>query len=318
MTADARKPLERRLELHGMTKRFGEFTAVAPLDMTIRAGELFVLLGPAGAGKSTVLRLIAGLERATAGEVSIDGLEVTPLPPQRRDVAMVSQHFSLYPHLSVERNLAFPMRAANIPPNAVTRRVDEVIERLQLEGVRRFKPRKLTGEQRQLTSIGRAIVRDCKAFLFDEPLVPFPVGEQREHMRRELRAIHQELRATTVLATRNPIDAMALADRVAVMNAGRVVQCDGPRAVADQPADLFVARLIAPPGARFIDAAVENGSVVLSGLGVSVRVDDCGARPVDPGKITLLVPSGPSGAIDPAACRWFDATSGRALPWRTA
>ncbi|MDQ3440977.1 MAG: ABC transporter ATP-binding protein, partial [Planctomycetota bacterium] len=356
--------VEHRLELHAVTKRFGEFTAVAPLDMAVRHGEFIALLGPAGSGKSTTLRLIAGLEKPSSGTVHLDGFEVTPMSPQRRDVAFVFQSPALYPHMSVQRNIAFPMLAQRIPANAITRRVGEVIDRFQLDHLRRRKPPKLSPSDYQRVSLARAMVRDAKAFCFDEPLARF-AGEHREHMRRELRAIHEELRATTMMATRDPLDAITTADRIVVMNEGRVVQFDTPQAIYDYPADLFVARYLGAQAMSFVSASHADGIARLSCCDLAIPVDDRGARPVDPARITLgirpehvridprgvpatavVTDSGSNGTVDlrlgdapirasippdrqvrdgeivpirfdSAGCRWFDATSGKALPWRT-
>ena len=363
---DARGLADPRIELRGATKRFGDFTAVAPLDLAVPQGAFVVLLGPAGSGKSTVLRLIAGLERPTAGSIYIAGLEVMSIPPQRRDVAFAFQSPALYPHLSIEGNLAYPMRAQSIPRNVIQRRVSEVIERFGLHALRRRKPRALSAVDCQRVSLARTAVRDPKAFLIDEPLAAFD-GEQREHMRRELRAVHEELRATTILATRNPPDAIMLADRIVVMNEGRVLQNDTPQAIYDRPADLFVAHYLGSAAMNFLDARREDdGRVRLACCDVAIDVDDRGAHPVDPQRLTLgirpehvrldlrgiqavvehaesdddaqlvrlqlghaivraSIPAGQSVAqgervgvrFDPAACRWFDATSGKSLPWRT-
>jgi multiple sugar transport system ATP-binding protein len=357
---------EPRLELRGVSKRFGDFTALVPLDLTVWQGEFIALLGPAGSGKTTTLRLIAGLDRTTAGAVLIDGLEVTPLPPQRRDVAFAFQHPALYPHLRVWENIAYPMRAQSMPRNQIDRRVNEVIGRLGLDAIRKRKPRALSASQQQLVSLGRAMVRDCKAFLFDEPVATF-TGKQRDRMRRELRAVHEELRGTTILATRDPLDAIVTADRIVVMNQGRVVQVGAPQEVYDHPADLFVAHYLGAHAMNFLDASLADGSVRLACGGASFRVDPSGAQPVDPtclmlgirpehvridrGGIRAVV-----GGIEPrdderivslrvgdhtsvrttvpanqcpaegetvsfrfnlAGCRWYDATSGKALPWQT-
>ncbi|HEV2295202.1 MAG TPA: ABC transporter ATP-binding protein [Tepidisphaeraceae bacterium] len=358
-------PNEHRIELHGVTKRFGDFTAVAPLDLAVMQGEFVVLLGPAGGGKTTTLRLIAGLDQPSSGRIHLDDLEVTPMPAQRRNVAMVFQSPVLYPHLSVAGNLALPMRAGRIPRNVIQRRVDEVVERLKLSHVRRRKPRKLSPGEYQLVSLGRAMVRDAKAFLYDEPLASFS-DEQRDHMRGELRAIHDELRATTVMATRDPIDAITTADRIIVINQGRVLQSDTPQAIYDHPADLFVARYLGEHAMNFLEARRGEGVAVLECCDLEIPIDARGAEPVDPARITLgirpehvrLDPRGvntvagptrplgseqlvdlrlgkatirtfvpPGGHIpegqrvlirfDAAGCRWFDATSGKALPWQT-
>ncbi|MGB7160460.1 MAG: ABC transporter ATP-binding protein [Tepidisphaeraceae bacterium] len=365
MTDARQPPAERRIVLQGATKRFGDFTAVAPLDLDVRQGEFVALFGPTGAGKTTALRMIAGLEKPTAGAILIDGLDVTPMPPQRRDVALVFQSNALYPHMTVERNLAFPMRAQSIPANVIERRVNEVIDRLRLGHVRHCKPRKLSATDAQLVSLGRAMVRDAKAFLFDDPLAPF-TGDHRDQMRRELRAIHEELRATTILATRDPLDTITTADRICVMNQGRVLQCDTPQAVYDRPADLFVAHYLGEHAMNFLDATYADGVARLGCADVSFRVADRDARPVDAAKITLGIrpehvridphgiaavaghaePLGPDVVVElrfgdasikamvssswrvvagetvpirfaPDGCRWFDAVSGKALPWQT-
>ncbi len=362
---DARNPAEPRIELHGITKRFGDFTALAPLELTVAAGECVALLGPAGSGKTTLLRIIAGLEQPTAGTVHLGGFDVTAMVPQRRDIAFAFQSPALYPHLSVERNLALPMRAQGIPRNAIARRVEEVIDRLGLNDVRRRKPRRLSPGDGQLLSLGRAMVRDARALLFDEPLAAF-AGDHREHMRRELRAIHQELRATTILATRDPLDAIVSADRIVVMNEGRVVQSDTPQVIYDAPADLFVARYLGAHAMNFLDVTYADGIARLACCDLSIPIDDRRARPVDAAKVTLGIrpehvrvdPRGvPATAVrraavgagdpielrlggasilaaaaeerlivegepipirfDAAGCRWFDATSGKSLPWAT-
>ena len=280
--------VEHRVELAGVTKRFRDVTAIAPLDLAIRHGEFVALLGPAGSGKSTALRLIAGLEKPSSGTIHIDGFDVTPMPPQRRDVAFVFQERALYPHLSVVGNIGLPMRAQRIPGNAITRRVGEVMDRLRLDHLRRRKPRHLSATEYQLVSLARAMVRDAKALCCDEPLAPFE-GEHREHMRRELRAIHEELRATTIMATRDPLDAITTADRIVVMNEGRVVQVDTPQAIYDRPGDLFVARYLGASAMNFLDARRgDDGAVrlVCCDLTIPVR-DDGGAKPVDPQRLTL-------------------------------
>ena len=361
----AMTPAEHRVELLGLTKRFGDFTAVAPLDLAVRHGEFIALLGSARSGKTTTLRLIAGLDKVSSGTIQIDGFDVTPMPPQRRNVAFVFQSPALYPHMSVQRNIAYPMRAQRIPANAIERRSGEVIERLRLDALRRRKPRNLSASEYQLVSLARAMVRDAKAFCFDDPLAPF-TGDHREHMRRELRAIHEELRATTIMATRDPLDAITTADRIVVMNEGRVVQFDTPQAIYDRPADLFVAHYLGARAMNFLDARRVDHAVRLACCDLRIPVDDCGAQPVDADRITLgirpadvridprgvvavagatesfgdeklitlrlgdaalrtFVPPGRTIAegeavsirFDSAGCRWFDATSGKALPWKT-
>jgi multiple sugar transport system ATP-binding protein len=207
------RPTDRRVELKGIAKRFGDVVALESLDLVVKTGEFIVLLGPRGSGKSTILRMIAGLERPSAGAVLIDGLDVTALPPGRRDIALVSQQPALYPHLSVQQNIAFPLRAQKIPRNAIERRVEEVIDRLELEPLRRLKPRHLSHADQQRVSLARTMVRDPKAFLLDDPLSGLePEARQRTSVR--MRTMHNELRATTILTTRDPAEAAALADRI--------------------------------------------------------------------------------------------------------
>ena len=279
---------EQRVELIGVTKRFGDFTALAPLDLAIRQGEFVALLGPAGSGKSTTLRLVAGLDKPSSGAIHIDGFDVTTMPPQRRDVAFVFSEPALYPHMTVERNIAYPMRAQRIPPNAIARRVGEVIDRFQLERLRRRKPHALSTFEYQLVSLARAIVRDARALCCDEPLATFS-AEQRDHMRRELRSLHEELRATTIMATRDPLDAVTTADRIVVMNGGRVLQADAPAVVYDRPADLFVARYLGASAMNFLDARRgDDGAVHLACCDLIIPVrDDGGAKPVDAQRLTL-------------------------------
>ncbi len=358
-------PYDLRAELRGISKRFGDFTALAPLDLAVRGGEFIALLGPAGSGKTTALRILAGLEPSSAGMVLINRFEVTPMPPQRRDVAFTFHSPALYPHMSVERNIAFPLRAQRIAANARIRRVSEVMERLGLQHLRRRKPRRLSPQERQLVSLARAMVRDARLCLYDEPLAVFE-GERRQHMRRELRAIHQELRATTVMATRDPLDAMTTADRIVIMNEGRVVQCDVPQALHDSPADLFVAQLLGARSMSFLEATCADGMAQLPEAGLCFHVDDRGAKPVDPQRVMLCIPAAqvridPQGIaaaatrsavasgseaglihlrlgkvalkmhappgeppadgetirihVNLTGCRWFDAISGKALPW---
>jgi len=226
ISAMMQRPTDRRVELKAVGKtRAGGVIAVESLDLVVKTGELVALLGPRGCGKTTVLRIIAGLDAVTGGKVMFDGLDVTDLPPARRDVAFAFQCPALYPHLTVAQNIAFPLRAQRIPRNAIERRVEEVIDRLELEPIRRRRPRQLSEADRQRVSLARAMVRDAKVILLDEPLAAV-CPEQRERSRRRLRTMHNELRATTLLATDDPAEAAALGDRVVTMEAGKVVPAD--------------------------------------------------------------------------------------------
>jgi multiple sugar transport system ATP-binding protein len=256
---------EPRIRLDGVVKRFATVTAVERLDLAVARGEFVVLVGPSGCGKTTTLRMIAGLEMPTEGRITIDSRDVTALPPGQRDTAFVFQMFALYPHLTAEENIAFPLRAAGVPTGEVKRRTDQVIRRLEIGALRRRKPRQLSGGDQQRVSLARAMVREPKAFLMDEPLGTLD-ADQRERTRQIIRQIHNELSATTVFVTHDQLEAMALADRIAVMNQGRLLQFDPPRVVYDHPADLFVAHFIGSPGMNFIPIVRQGRSLVVQGL----------------------------------------------------
>src|SRR4051812_19548606 len=212
-----------RIQLTDIEKRFGDAIAVERLNLGVRQGEFVVLVGPSGCGKTTTLRMIAGLETPTAGQVLIDRKDVTSLRPGVRDIAFVFQMFALYPHLTAEENVAFPLRAAGLRGTDLKTRTEQVIERLDLESIRHRKPRQLSGGDQQRVSLARAMVRDPKAFLMDDPLGTLD-ADQRKRTRQQLRAIHNELGATTVFVTHDQLEAMALADRIAVMNEGKLLQ----------------------------------------------------------------------------------------------
>ena len=219
-------PTDKRVELKGLApRRRRRDDAAAPVnavDLAVKRSELVALLGPAGSGKTTLLRLVAGLDAPGAGTVLFNGLDVTLLRPRSRDVAFVFREPALYPGLSVERNVAAPLRAAGAPRHAVQRRVDELIERLGLVPLRRRMPRRLSPAEAQRVALARALVRDASVFLMDQPLDVFPPDE-RIALRVQLRALHRDLGATTLLATDDPLDAIALADRVVVLGGrGRV------------------------------------------------------------------------------------------------
>ena len=254
---------EARIRLADVVKRFGALTAVERLNLAVAPGEFVVLLGPSGCGKTTTLRMIAGLETPTSGRIAIDGRDVTALPPGERDIAFVFQMFALYPHLTAEENIAFPLRAARLSTRDVRECVDRVIKRLDLEPLRSRKPRKLSGGDQQRVSLARAMVRQPKAFLMDEPLGTLD-ADQRERTRQTIRQIHNELRATTVFVTHDQLEAMALADRIAVMRDGRLIQYDTPQNVYDRPADLFVANFIGSPGMNLVPAARDGDGYVIA------------------------------------------------------
>jgi multiple sugar transport system ATP-binding protein len=251
------------IELRGLVKRFGRGPpAVDGVSLEIADGELVVLVGPSGCGKSTVLRMIAGLDEPTAGEVRIDGARVNERAPRERDLAMVFQSYALYPHLSVFENLAFPLRLRGTGDAELRRRVEDVAALLDLGELLERRPGQLSGGQRQRVAMGRAIVRDARAFLFDEPLSNLD-ARLRGQMRTEIARLQRRLRTTTVYVTHDQVEAMTLGDRVAVLRRGVLQQVAPPRELYERPANLFVAGFVGSPPMNLVPAAVEEGALVL-------------------------------------------------------
>ena len=252
-----------RIELVRLTKRYPDgFEAVKALDLTIDEGELLVLVGPSGSGKSTVLRMIAGLDDVTEGEVRIDGKAVTNLAPRDRDIAMVFQNYALYPHLTVYENMAFALRLAKRPAAEIDELVLRVAEVLDLVGELQRKPSQLSGGQRQRVAMGRAIVRQPKAFLMDEPLSNLD-AKLRVQTRTEVARLQARLGTTTVYVTHDQTEAMTLGDRVAVLDGGQLQQADPPQVLYARPANLFVAGFIGSPAMNFVRARLVDGKLVL-------------------------------------------------------
>src|SRR3954463_1497637 len=249
------------IELEQLTKSFdGGVTAVDGVSLRIEDGEFVVLVGPSGCGKSTLLRMIAGLEEVTAGTVRIDGIDVTELAPRRRDVAMVFQTYALYPHMSVRQNIGYGLKVRRTPKAEARRRVDEVAELLGLGDLLERKPAHLSGGQRQRVAMGRAIGREPKAFLMDEPLSNLD-AKLRVSMRAELARLHEQLGVTTVYVTHDQVEAMTLGQRVAVLRDGVLQQVDTPQKLFRHPENLFVAAFIGSPSMNLIDADVGDGRV---------------------------------------------------------
>jgi len=240
------------ITLHGVSKVFpGSVSAVRDLCLKIADGEFVVLVGPSGCGKTTTLRMIAGLESVSGGEIHFDGQRVDPLPPRDRDVAMVFQHHALYPHMTVHENLAFGLKVRNIPREEIRRRVTDVAGRLGLTELLDRRPHALSGGQRQRVALGRAVVRQPRVFLFDEPLSNLDAA-LRTQMRVEIKQLHRRLGATMVYVTHDQIEAMTLGDRVVVMKDGLVRQIADPATLYDRPADMFVAGFIGTPPMNFL------------------------------------------------------------------
>jgi multiple sugar transport system ATP-binding protein len=234
--------------------------AVDGVDLEIPDGEFMVLVGPSGCGKSTLLRMIAGLEDVTDGVISIGGVDVTDKPPQQRDIAMVFQNYALYPHMTVRENLAYGLRLRKLPKAEWKRRVDETARTLGLDELLDRKPSALSGGQRQRVAMGRAIVREPKAFLMDEPLSNLD-AKLRVSMRSELAKLHERLGVTTVYVTHDQVEAMTLGQRVAVLRDGLLQQVDTPQNLFHRPVNLFVAAFIGSPSMNLVDAEIANGRV---------------------------------------------------------
>jgi multiple sugar transport system ATP-binding protein len=247
----------------------GDVKAVDDVDLEIDDGEFMVLVGPSGCGKSTLLRLIAGLEQVSAGSVLIGGRDVTDVAPQDRDIAMVFQNYALYPHMTVEENLAFGLKRRKVPKEERNRLVQEAAKTLGLEELLDRKPSALSGGQRQRVAIGRALVRNPVAFLLDEPLSNLD-AKLRVSMRSALARLHERLGVTTVYVTHDQVEAMTLGQRVAVIRDGRVQQVDTPQTLFNTPANLFVAAFIGSPSMNLVESDVEDGTIRFGGFAVPV------------------------------------------------
>jgi multiple sugar transport system ATP-binding protein len=255
-----------KIVLEGITKVFGsDVVAVDDVSLEIEDGEFMVLVGPSGCGKSTILRLLAGLEEVTAGEISIGDLVVTDLPPKERDVAMVFQNYALYPHMTVEENLGFGLKLRGTPKPEIKQRVGETARILELESLMARKPAALSGGQRQRVAMGRAMVREPRAFLMDEPLSNLD-AKLRVQMRAELARLRDRLRTTTVYVTHDQIEAMTLGDRVAVLKDGVLQQVDTPQRLFGEPANLFVAAFIGSPSMNLAEARIDRGVASFAGF----------------------------------------------------
>ena len=259
------------VELHGVSKRYARdgVPAVAELDLGIEDGELFVLLGPSGCGKSTLLKLIGGLEEPSGGEIRIDGRLVNHVSPGRRDVAMVFQNYALYPHMTVEENMAFALKMAKMPEKERKERVAEAARILGLEEYLQRKPKALSGGQRQRVAMGRAIVRKPQVFCMDEPLSNLD-AKMRVQTRTDIAKLQQDLGVTTVYVTHDQIEAMTMGDRVAVMDKGDPQQVDTPLSLYNRPANLFVAGFIGSPQMNLLQGTAVDGAASIGDYKVPV------------------------------------------------
>ncbi|WP_417686713.1 ABC transporter ATP-binding protein [Roseibium sp.] len=243
-----------QITLNKITKSFGDVEVIPPLDLEINDGEFVVFVGPSGCGKSTLLRLIAGLEDVSTGEIRIDGTDATMVPPAKRGLAMVFQSYALYPHMSVKKNIAFPLKMAKMDQAEQDRRVANAAKVLNLTDYLDRRPGQLSGGQRQRVAIGRAIVREPAAFLFDEPLSNLDAA-LRVNMRLEISELHQSLKTTMIYVTHDQVEAMTMADKIVVLQAGRIEQVGSPLELYNNPRNKFVAGFIGSPKMNFMSGA---------------------------------------------------------------
>ncbi len=272
------------IEVRNLRKQFADFVAVEDSTFTISDGEFFVLLGPSGCGKTTTLRMVAGLELPSSGEILLDGEDVTFLRAAHRDIAFMFQLFALYPHMNVRRNITFPLKCQGVPRAERRRRVEETAKLLRIDHLLDEPVSRLAGGDRQRVALGRAIVREPKAFLMDEPLGALDT-EFRELMCGELRTLHDRMRATTVYVTHDQLEAMAMADRIMVMNHGVIEQLGPPQEIYDHPASIYVADFIGSPSMNFLDfeGAVEAGQSRVAINGADIEIPTLGeSRPMGP------------------------------------
>jgi multiple sugar transport system ATP-binding protein len=267
------------VRLRRVVKRYDDIEAVRGIDLDIADHEFVVLVGPSGCGKSTTLRMIAGLEDITGGDVLIGGDIVNDVPPKDRDIAMVFQNYALYPHMTVAQNMSFGLRLKRFPKKEIKKRVDEAARILDIKELLDRKPKALSGGQRQRVAMGRAIVRNPKVFLFDEPLSNLD-AKLRVQMRTEIKKVHQQVRTTTVYVTHDQVEAMTLADRVVVMNHGIIEQVGTPQQLYHTPQTRFVAGFIGSPAMNFIPCKLEEAG----GGGLSIRVTDTLSLPIPDGR----------------------------------
>ena len=261
-------------------KRFGETIAVNDMNIDVADQEFLVLVGPSGCGKTTALRLLAGLEEISDGKILIGDRTVNDVAPKDRDIAMVFQSYALYPHLSVYDNMAFGLKLRKLPKEEIKRRVNEAAEILGIQDLLERKPRQLSGGQRQRVAVGRAIVREPKVFLFDEPLSNLD-AKLRVAMRAEINKLHQRLNTTFIYVTHDQTEAMTMATRIAVINKGLLQQIDSPQNLYDNPNNLFVAGFIGSPAMNFFPAKLrkDNGRLMVDGSTFAIAIPDEFAKP---------------------------------------
>jgi len=273
------------VELRSVSRRWGAVTGVDAISLEVADGEFVVLLGPSGCGKSTTMRMIAGLEDPSDGEIAIDGRVVNDLPPGERDLAMVFQNYGLYPHMTVAENIGYPLKVARVPREERARRVRAAAERVELGGYLDRRPQALSGGQRQRVALGRAIVRTPRLILMDEPLSNLD-AKLRVQMRAQIKHLQRELATTTIYVTHDQVEAMTLADRVAVMSEGRLQQVGPPLEIYNWPCNIFVAGFLGNPSMNLISGEIAGGRFFraefsLPAAGVADGSATVGQRPED-------------------------------------
>jgi ABC-type sugar transport system ATPase subunit len=316
--------------LKNVQKQFGALPVIKGIDLTIADEEFVVLVGPSGCGKSTLLRMIAGLEDISGGEIAIGGRVVNDLEPRERDIAMVFQSYALYPHMNVGRNMGFSMELRKVPETDLRRSVADTAGALELGNYLDRLPKALSGGQRQRVAMGRAIVRRPKVFLFDEPLSNLD-AQLRVQMRTEVRKLHQTIRATSVYVTHDQVEAMTMADRIVVLDRGRIAQVGSPLELYDRPANRFVAEFIGSPSINFIDGTLRAGTAGLKTGSCIVEVPYAGAALTERRVVAGIRPEhlhpaddGLKGIVQvienlgAETYVFVDAGTGRDLCWRTA
>lgn len=261
--------------LENLCKTFGNVKAVDNLNLTIKEKEFMVFLGPSGCGKTTALRLIAGLEKPTSGNIYFDGEPVNDLEPKERNIAMVFQEYALYPHMSVAENMSLCLQVDKVPKEKIVEKVKRTAEILQIEQLLNRKPSKLSGGQQQRVALGRAIIRNPRVYLMDEPLSNLD-AILRVAMRTELKKLHEKLKTTTIYVTHDQAEAMVLADRVAVLKDGKLLQADKPRKIYDRPTNKFIAAFVGSPKMNFVSGSLleKNGQIFFDAGQFTIKVSD--------------------------------------------
>ena len=283
------------VDLINLTKKWGSVTAVNNVNLHIQEGEFVVLLGPSGCGKTTTMRLVAGLEEITTGEIKIGDQVVNEVDPRKRDVSMVFQNYSLFPHMSVRNNIAYPLKMKKIPSAEQEKKINYVSKLVELQDLLDRKPAELSGGQRQRVALARAIVRQPRVFLMDEPLSNLD-AILRVTMRSELKNLHHRLGVTTIYVTHDQVEAMTLASRIAVMSDGKLLQYDTPQIIFDEPSTKFVAGFIGSPAMNLINGKVVNGKFIFDTINTDFNINYEGniTLGIRPDKIDIVDQNSPN------------------------